>query len=125
MGFFDRFIPHENEEEFETEEIETSEIQETPRNAAAKPGKQVVLLRPNDPSREQMFAIADRLMNRESVIVNLELVAKASRQFVFFLSGVAYALHGQSKKVAANTFLFTPGGVEVSGEIDLGVEAEY
>lgn len=125
MGFFDRFVPRENEEEFEVDEVETTEKQEPTRSATAKPGKQVVLLRPNDPSKEQMYAIADRLMNRESVIVNMELIAKVSRQFVFFLSGVAYALHGQTKKVAANTFLFTPGGVEVSGEIDLGIDAEY
>ena len=33
-----------------------------------------------------------------------------------FLSGVAYSIEGQLKKVANNTFVITPGNVAVSGE---------
>ena len=123
MGFLDRFSPRDDEDEIleEESEISDSSAKATP---AAKTKKQFVLLRPNDPSNEQLFAIADHLMNRESVILNLELIAKDSRHFVDFLSGVAFALQGQTKKVASHTFLITPGGVEVSGDIAATLEPE-
>lgn len=123
MGFFDRFSAHDEDDFLENEE---TEMPESPAKSApaARTKKQFVLLRPNDPSNEQLFAIADHLMNRESVILNLELIAKDSRHFVDFLSGVAFALQGQTKKVAAHTFLITPGGVEVSGDIAATLEPE-
>ena len=47
----------------------------------------------------------------------MELVSKDTKRFVDFLSGVAYALAGQVKKVADDTFLIIPGGVEITGNI--------
>lgn len=124
MGFLDRFSSRDDEDEVLSEEDD--ELSESPAKASptARTRKQFVLLRPNDPSNEQLFAIADHLMNRESVILNLELIAKDSRHFVDFLSGVAFALQGQTKKVAAHTFLITPGGVEVSGDIASSLDPE-
>ncbi|MBO5221798.1 MAG: cell division protein SepF [Clostridia bacterium] len=123
MGLFDRFAPRDEDEELDLEE-QNEEQKDSVKPASAKPKKQFVLFRPNDPSHEQLFTIADHLMNRESVILNLELIAKDSRHFVDFLSGVAYALQGQTKKIASHTFLFTPGGVEVEGDIAATLEPE-
>ena len=55
--------------------------------------------------------------------MNLELVkGEEARRFVEFLSGVAYAMKGNVKKVAVNTYLIVPGGFEVSGEIFESIE---
>lgn len=125
MGFFDRFSLREEEEELEVEEVETADKKET-ANAGipGKAKKQFVLFRPNDPSNDQLLTIADHLLNRESVILNLELIAKDARHFIDFLSGVSYAMQGQTKKIAANTFLITPGGIEVSGDIASSLEPD-
>ena len=125
MGFFDRFSVHEEEEDLEMEETFAPEKKDAmPIVAPGKARKQMVLFRPNDPSNDQLLTIADHLLNRESVILNLELIAKDARHFIDFLSGVSYAMQGQTKKIAANTFLITPGGIEVSGDIAASLEPE-
>lgn len=126
MGLFDRFIPREEEEDLELEEtVVSTEKKETPVSAVpGKAKKQFVLFRPNDPSNDQLLSIADHLLNHESVILNLELIAKDARHFIDFLSGVAYAMQGNTKKIATNTFLITPGGIEVSGDIAASLEPD-
>lgn len=125
MGFFDRFTSRDDEEDLELEELSDLDRKETsPVPSAGKARKQFVLFRPNDSSNEQLLAIADHLLNRESIILNLELIAKDGRHFIDFLSGVSYAMQGQTKKIAANTFLITPGGIEVTGDIAASMEPE-
>ena len=126
MGLFDRFAPREEEEDFTFEEdVATPEKKEAPASAVpGKAKKQFVLFRPNDPSNDQLLTIADHLLNHESVILNLELIAKDARHFIDFLSGVAYAMQGNTKKIAANTFLITPGGIEVTGDIAASLDPE-
>ncbi len=125
MGLFDRFTPKEEEELNFEEEIASSEKREAPASAVpGKAKKQFVLFRPNDPSNDQLLTIADHLLNHESVIINLELIAKDARHFIDFLSGVAYAMQGNTKKIATNTFLITPGGIEISGDIAASLDPE-
>jgi len=126
MGIFDRLHLRDEDDVPENVAEEAAPSREGTRGVPPTPKakKQFVLFRPNDSSDDQLFAIADHLLERESVIVNLELIAKESRHFVDFLSGVAFALQGQTKKIAANTFLITPGGVEVSGDIASSMEPE-
>ncbi len=91
----------------------------------SKPKPQFVLVKPE--RRDELLEIADHLLNRKTVILNLELVAQDTHRFVDFLSGVAYALNGQVKKVAVHTFLIIPGGLEISGDIfeDLGNDMNF
>lgn len=126
MGLFDRFVPREEEEDLELEEeVVSSEKRDTPASVVSgKAKKQFVLFRPNDPSNDQLLTIADHLLNHESVILNLELIAKDAKHFIDFLSGVAYAMQGNTKKIATNTFLITPGGIEVTGDIAASLEPE-
>ena len=123
MGLFDRFAPKEEEVDFE-EETPVSDKKESSSVVPGKAKKQFVLFRPNDSSNDQLLTIADHLLNHESVILNLELIAKDARHFIDFLSGVAYAMQGNTKKIAANTFLITPGGIEVTGDIAATLEPE-
>lgn len=125
MGLFDRFAPREEEDLELDDEVLSSEKKDTPVSVVpGKAKKQFVLFRPNDPSNDQLLTIADHLLNHESVILNLELIAKDARHFIDFLSGVAYAMQGNTKKVATNTFLITPGGIEVSGDIAASLDPD-
>ena len=66
---------------------------------------------------EDVPQIADHLLNRRTVVLNLEASNKeTSRRIIDFLSGVAYALDGRLSNVAVNTYLITPSHVSVSGE---------
>lgn len=60
--------------------------------------------------------IADHLLNRRTVVLNLEATSKEDkRRIIDFLSGVAYSIDGHLSKVAVNTFLVVPANVSVSG----------
>ena len=66
---------------------------------------------------ETVTQIDDHLINNRTVVLNLEATNKeTARRMIDFLSGVAYSIEGNLKKVANNTFVITPGNVAVSGE---------
>lgn len=61
--------------------------------------------------------IADHLLNRRTVVLNLEATNKENaRRMIDFLSGVAYSINGNFRRVANNTFVITPNNVDVSAE---------
>ena len=61
--------------------------------------------------------IADHLLNHRTVVLNLEATNKeTAKRLLDFLSGVAYSIDGQLKRVANNTFVITPHNVDVSGD---------
>lgn len=67
---------------------------------------------------ETVTQIADILLDRKTVLLNLENTNKeTAKRLIDFLSGVAYALGGDIQKVADNTFAVTPNNVAVSNEI--------
>lgn len=123
----------EVEEEEEEEEVvtapsktaETAQAQQQPVKAAAQasPAKvkidgaalELKVVKPE--KYEDVPQIADHLLNRRTVVLNLEASNKeVSRRIIDFLSGVAYALDGRLSNVAVNTYLITPAHVTVSGE---------
>lgn len=66
---------------------------------------------------EAVTQIADLLLNKKTVLLNLENTNKeTAKRLIDFLSGVAYALGGDIQKVADNTFAVTPNNVAVSNE---------
>ena len=61
--------------------------------------------------------IANRLMNSQPVIVNLQSADRdLQRRMIDFCSGVTYALSGGMERVADEVFLLTPSNVKVSDE---------
>lgn len=109
-----------------------SDYEAPPRPAPARrdkvvslgnPQAQVVLVKPD---RFEMAAeIADHIRERRSVVLNLEdAQTDVARRLVDFLSGVAYALDGTIRRVAANTYIIAPNNVDIMGdrmgEIDTG-----
>lgn len=85
-------------------------------NINAKAQLQVVLFKPIS-FGEETRAIADELLKRHTVVLNLEKTEKeVSRRIVDFLSGVAYANNGKIKRIATNTFIITPYNVDLTGD---------
>jgi cell division inhibitor SepF len=85
-------------------------------NANSAAQLQVVLVKP-----EQFDAaaeIADHLMDKKTVVLNLETTEKEiGRRLLDFLGGVAYANRGKIQKVAAATYIITPFNVEMVGDL--------
>ena len=64
---------------------------------------------------EEVSEVADHLLSGRTVVLNLEFTNKeVTRRLIDFLSGVAYSIDGQIKRVANNTYIITPTNVEVS-----------
>lgn len=83
---------------------------------AAGAPMQVVLVKPE--RYETAADIADHLKEKRAVLMNLETTPKEiTRRLVDFLSGVAYAMNGKVKKVAANTYILTPPNVDLMGDL--------
>lgn len=80
------------------------------------PVSKVVLCEPS--SYNEVQEIADHVVNRRSVVINLERVDhEQAKRIVDFLSGTVYAVNGDIQKLGAQTFLCTPDNVEISGSI--------
>ncbi len=85
-------------------------------NINAKAQLQVVLYRPVS-FGEETRVIADELLSRHTVVLNLEHTdTDAQRRIVDFLSGVAYANNGKIKRIASSTFIITPYNVDLTGD---------
>jgi cell division inhibitor SepF len=75
---------------------------------------QVVVVQPEH--FEGASDIADHLLERRSVVLNLEKANKeAKRRLVDFLSGVIYAHRGNIKPVARDTYILTPSSIDIMG----------
>lgn len=67
---------------------------------------------------QNVTQIADHLLNRRTVVLNLEMTNKeTSRRIIDFLTGVAYSIGGQLKNVANNTYVITPSNIDVSNDV--------
>ena len=111
--------------EYETEEprqerrarrVEAEKKNDKIVNINATTQLEVVLVKPE--AYADGSIVADHLINRRTVVLNLESTDKeVSRRLLDFLSGVAYAIDGQIKRVANSTFIITPYNVGVVGDI--------
>lgn len=85
-------------------------------NISATTQLQVVLVKPE--RFEDATAVADHLIDRKTVVLNLESTNKdVARRLIDFLTGAAYATNGQLKRVANSTFIITPYNVNIMGDI--------
>ncbi|MBR4797769.1 MAG: cell division protein SepF [Oscillospiraceae bacterium] len=121
--------PKENEDDvlegYETEVVREKKSKQSEEktskdnkivNINATTQLEVVLVKPE--AYADGSIVADHLINRRTVVLNLESTNKeVSRRLLDFLSGVAYAIDGQIKRVANSTFIITPYNVGVVGDI--------
>lgn len=127
-------VAEEAEEDEEIEEVEEARPvlrrdapTAAPKTASARPAMPVSGLRTNSslqmilvkPERyEEVSEVADHLRNKNAVVLNLEATDHATaKRLVDFLSGCAYALEGNIRKVATSTYVITPYNVDLVGEL--------
>lgn len=66
---------------------------------------------------EEVWSIADELLRRHTVVLNLERTEKdIARRIVDVLAGVAYANNGKIKRIATATFIITPYTVDLTSD---------
>lgn len=66
---------------------------------------------------EDASTVADHLLDKRTVVLNLEDTnSEVARRLIDFLSGVAYSIDGNLKKVADHTFVITPNNVVLSSD---------
>ena len=131
MGFMDKFKNmvnpeegyeegydeyYEGAEEYEpAETVVPHQTNQTFGNAGTGTSLELKVVRPE--RFEAVTQIADHLINNRTVVLNLEATNKeTAKRMIDFLSGVAYSIEGNLKKVANNTFVITPGSVAVSSD---------
>ena len=74
----------------------------------------VQVVRPKTYDSDTASQIANHLLNKCTVVLNLEHCNKeTSRRLIDFLSGVAYAIGGGLKKIATNAYMVTPANVDM------------
>ncbi|MFD2208748.1 cell division protein SepF [Virgibacillus halophilus] len=67
--------------------------------------------------------IADNIVNRRAVVVNLKRLDNIEAKRVLdFLSGTIYAVDGMMQKLSSETFLCAPDNLEISGTITESIE---
>ena len=127
---FNRFVFGDNEEngEFENYEVENCYYEvgegdgfdfDTRANSgvSVSSGSSIEMIVVKPEKLETVTQIADYLVDRKTILLNLEETNKdTARRLIDFLNGVAYAINGDLRKVATNTYVVTPSNVELSGE---------
>ncbi|MBP3321958.1 MAG: cell division protein SepF [Clostridia bacterium] len=121
MSIWDKIKKPEFEEDEEMEQAPQPAKEHAPAQSGSSFGKggaaalELKVVRPE--TFDAASSIADHLLNRRTVVLNLEATNKeTAKRLIDFLSGVAYSIDGSVRRVATNTFVITPSNVGVSGE---------
>jgi len=121
-NFFSTDDEYEYVEEIEVEDPENVHSKKHKGNkvvslsAIQQPTSKVILCEPT--SYNEVQEIADNLLNRRAVVINLQRVDHTqAKRIVDFLSGTVYAIKGDIQKLGIATFLCTPDTVDVTGTI--------
>ena len=101
--------------EEEKEEMETIAPAEEENEGASIEGKNIELKVVRPESMDEIFTIADYLIDGCTVVLNLELLDREPiKRMLDFLNGVTYTMGGDVKNVAPSTYIITPGGINVN-----------
>lgn len=129
MNFFGKKNNHFDEEDgFYEPEVESAGTLEDvsdpeipmPRQTAAAnavgiEGSSIELKVVKPDKFEDVVGVAEHLLNHRTVVLNLEAANKeVCRRMIDFLSGVAYSIRGQIRRVTTSTYIITPNNVDVS-----------
>lgn len=115
-----------NEEEIEFKNLdeatdavfERPQIPESEEKAAPAPssieGSNIELKVVRPESFGEVSTIADYLIEGCTVVLNMELMDKATTiRMLDFLNGVTYTKDGEIKNVAPGTYIITPNGIDI------------
>lgn len=127
LGKEEVFIDDETDNEYGDEDYVEPPVRSTP--AAEAPRKTGVISGGNTTALEmkiikpekydEVFGIAEHLLERRTVVLNLEGVGKEdSRRILDFLSGTTFAIGGQMSRAANFTYIISPKNVDVSADVE-------
>lgn len=109
-------IPHSRSSKGETRQYQTAIGTETRKNLIGMPGisntvVDVVVIEPH--SLEEMPQVIQNLLERKSVVLNLNVIDPGEAQkAIDFLGGGTYAIDGHQEHLGESIFLLTPKGVK-------------
>lgn len=99
-------------EEFEREPEVEPELEAEKKSSIEGNNIELKVVRPE--SMEEIFVIADYLLDGCTVVLNLELIDRDSiTRMLDFLNGVTYTTGGDVKNVSQGTYIITPNGINV------------
>lgn len=131
LGKEEAYISEEDDVEYGDEgmaEAPRAAAQESPRQTStissnASAALEMKIVKPE--KFEDVTAIADHLLERRTVVLNLENTNKDTiRRILDFLSGTTYAIEGQLKRAANSTYVITPKNVDVSADMEQAPAAQ-
>lgn len=128
MNFFGKKSGHFGEEDgFYNTDLENEALEEvTPAEEADIPldtpapgmgigGGSIELKVVHSEKYEDVVSVAEHLLNHCTVVLDLNDANKdVRRRILDFLSGVAFSIGGQVRRVTENTYIITPSNVDVS-----------
>lgn len=122
--YYEEYQPYEAEEQLtRSEKHDKQDKKNVVSLKSVQSQIKVVLSEPR--SYDETQDIADHIVNRRSVVINLQRVDyEQAKRIVDFLSGTVYAVSGDIQKLGPHTFLCTPDNVEITGSITQMVEDE-
>lgn len=86
------------------------------RKASIPVNMEVCVIRPS--SMEDTREIADTLVDRSTVVLNLEGIdVELAQRIIDFTSGACYSLGGSLQKVSSYIFILGPEGVDITGDL--------
>lgn len=99
-------------EEEKTPEAPVEEIP-TKQQSSIEGNLELKVVRPE--SMDEIFTIADYLIDGCTVVLNLELLDGATiKRMLDFLNGVTYSTGGTVKNVSKGTYIITPTGININ-----------
>lgn len=105
------FKPFEEEREASAPEIK----EQSPAQNSSIEGNNIELKVVRPESIDEIFTIADYLIDGCTVVLNLEILDKeVITRMLDFLNGVTYTKGGEIKNVSPGTYIITPDGININ-----------
>ena len=111
----DKYPEYELEQNDDLAALQSGAVRQ-PTNTGMSINAVAIELKVVKPERyDNVTQIADHLLNHRTVVLNLEATNReTARRILDFLSGVAFSIGGQVRRVTENTYIITPSNVDVS-----------
>ena len=92
----------------------TEQTQEVATESSSIEGNNIELKVVRPEAMDEIFTIADYLIDGCTVVLNLELLDRDSiTRMLDFLNGVTYTMGGDVKNVSPGTYIVTPSGINI------------
>ena len=105
------FKPYEEEKTAPVAE----EVKEEPASNPSIEGNNIELKVVRPESIDEIFSIADYLIDGCTVVLNLEMLDSGIiTRMLDFLNGVTYTKGGEIKNVSQGTYIITPDGININ-----------